>query len=61
MRRNRRKRRVVLVDGVGVAINDQDLAHARRSGQCGAEPDPYALIVESPLIVVEVVSPSSAR
>jgi Uma2 family endonuclease len=29
--------------------------------QCGAEPDPDALIIESPLIVVEVVSPSSER
>jgi len=29
--------------------------------QCGADPDPDSLIIESPLIVVEVVSPSIER
>lgn len=50
---------VVFVDGVGVPINDRTLRIPDVMVQCGAEPDPNALIVESPLIVVEVVSPSS--
>jgi Uma2 family endonuclease len=52
---------VVLIDGVGVAINDRTLRIPDVLVQCGAEPDPDALVVESPLIVVEVVSPSSER
>ena len=51
---------VVFIDGVGVAINDKTLRIPDVLVQCGAEPDPDALIV-SPLIVVEVVSPSSER
>jgi Uma2 family endonuclease len=52
---------VVLIDGVGVAINDNTLRTPDVLVQCGAEPDPDALVIESPLIVVEVVSPSSER
>jgi Uma2 family endonuclease len=52
---------VILIDGVGVKINDKTLRIPDVLVQCGAEPDPEALIVESPLIVVEVVSPSSER
>jgi Uma2 family endonuclease len=52
---------VVLVDGVGVPINDRTLRIPDVPVQCGAEPAPDALIVESPQIVVEVVSPSSER
>lgn len=52
---------LVLIDGVGVAINDKTLRMPDVFVQCGAEPDPDALIIESPLIVVEVVSPSSER
>jgi Uma2 family endonuclease len=52
---------LVLIDGVGVAINDKTLRIPDVLVQCGAEPDPEALIVESPIIVVEVVSPSSER
>jgi Uma2 family endonuclease len=52
---------VVLIDGVGVAINDKTLRIPDVLVQCGAEPDLDALIVELPLIVVEVVSPSSER
>jgi Uma2 family endonuclease len=51
---------VVLIDGVGVAINDKTVRIPDVLVQGGAEPDPDALIV-SPLIVVEVVSPSSER
>src|ERR1700722_15173778 len=50
---------VVFIDGVGVKINDKTLRIPDVLVQCGAEPDPDALIVGSPLIVVEVVSPSS--
>jgi Uma2 family endonuclease len=50
---------VVLVDGVGVAISDNTLRIPDALVQCGTEPDPDATIVENPLIVVEVVSPSS--
>jgi Uma2 family endonuclease len=52
---------LVLVDGVGVGINDKTLRIPDVLVHCGAEPDPDALIVESPVIVVEVVSPSSER
>ena len=52
---------VVFIDGVGVKINDKTLRIPDVLVQCGAEPDPDALIVGSPLIVVEVVSPSSER
>ncbi len=52
---------LVLIDGVGVAINDKTLRIPDVLVQCGAEPAPEALIVESPIIVVEVVSPSSER
>jgi Uma2 family endonuclease len=52
---------VVLIDGVGVSINDRTLRIPDVLVQCGADPDPDSLIIESPLIVVEVVSPSSER
>jgi Uma2 family endonuclease len=59
--RGARLPRVVLIDGVGIKINDKTLRIPDVLVQCGAQPDPDALIVESPLIVVEVVSPSSER
>jgi Uma2 family endonuclease len=59
--RGARLPRVVLIDGVGIKINDKTLRIPDALVQCGAEPDPDALIIESPLIVVEVVSPSSER
>src|SRR5438067_1331595 len=49
----------VFVDGVGVRINERTLRIPDVMVHCGADPDPDALIIESPLIVVEVVSPSS--
>jgi len=51
----------VFIDGVGVRINDATLRIPDVVVHCGAEPDPRAMIVGSPLIVVEVVSPSSER
>jgi len=50
---------LVFVDGVGVRINDKTLRIPDVMVHCGTRPDPKALIVEAPLIVVEVVSPSS--
>jgi Uma2 family endonuclease len=52
---------VVLVDEVGVAISDKTLRIPDVVVQCGAEPDPDSMIMESPLIVVEVISPSGER
>jgi Uma2 family endonuclease len=52
---------VVLLDGVGVPINERTLRMPDALLQCGTEPDPEALLIESPLIVVEVISPSSER
>ena len=52
---------MTLVDGVGVVVNDKTLRIPDVLVQCGAEPDPDAMIVESPLVVVEVVLPSSER
>ncbi len=51
----------VFIDGVGVRINKNTLRIPDVVLQCGVESDPKAMIVESPLIAVEVVSPSSER
>jgi Uma2 family endonuclease len=51
----------VFIDGVGVAINEKSLRIPDVVVQSGAAADPKAMIVQSPLIVVEVVSPSSER
>jgi Uma2 family endonuclease len=50
---------LVFIDGVGVAISEKTLRIPDVLVHCGAEPALDAMIVESPLIVVEVVSPSS--
>jgi Uma2 family endonuclease len=50
---------VVLVDGVGVGISENTLRIPDAVVHCGAEPDPDAMVIETPLIVVEVVSRSS--
>jgi Uma2 family endonuclease len=52
---------VVLVDGVGVAIGDNTVRIPDVLVQCGTEPDPDSVLIESPLVVVEVVSRSSER
>jgi Uma2 family endonuclease len=51
----------VFIDGVGVKINDKNLRIPDVVVHCGAELDPNAMIIESPVIAVEVVSPSSER
>jgi Uma2 family endonuclease len=52
---------IVLVDGVGVTINQRTLRIPDVLVHCGADPAPDALTVDNPVIVVEVVSPSSER
>jgi Uma2 family endonuclease len=51
----------VFIDGVGITINENTLRIPDASVQCGVDPDFDAMIIEAPLIVVEVVSPSSER
>jgi Uma2 family endonuclease len=51
----------VFTDGVSVAINDETLRIPDASVQCEVPPDLNSTIIEAPLIVVEVVSPSSER
>lgn len=51
----------VFIDGIAVAINENTVRIPDVIVQCGAEPQPGAMLAESPLIVVEVVSPSSER
>lgn len=50
---------VVFVDGVGIRIDNNRMRIPDVLVQCGKAPDPDALTVDHPLIVVEVVSPSS--
>jgi Uma2 family endonuclease len=49
----------VFTDGVTVMINDHTAREPDASVQCDGRLDPDSMIVESPVIVVEVVSPSS--
>jgi Uma2 family endonuclease len=52
---------VVFIDGIGVPIGERSLRMPDVLVLCGAEPDPEAVIIECPLIVVEVGSPSNER
>jgi len=49
----------VFIDGVGVKIKDDTLRIPDVVVHCGAGPDPGAMFIETPMIAVEVVSPSS--
>jgi Uma2 family endonuclease len=51
----------VFTDGVAVAINDDTAREPDASVQCGVEVDLDSVMIEAPLIVVEVASPSSER
>ena len=51
----------VFIDGVGVKINEKTLRIPDIVVHCGAELNPNAMIAESPVIAVELVSPSSER
>lgn len=52
---------VVFIDGVGLRVGDQTVRIPDVVVHCGAEPDPAAVLIDSPIIVVEVTSPSSER
>jgi Uma2 family endonuclease len=49
----------VFTDGVGVRTGEATVREPDASVQCGVSADPDAMILERPLIVVEVVSPGS--
>ncbi|EJW10819.1 hypothetical protein A33M_4052 [Rhodovulum sp. PH10] len=51
----------VFIDGVGVRVGERTVRIPDVVVHCGAEPDPDALLIDTPVIVVEVVSPSSER
>jgi Uma2 family endonuclease len=51
----------VLPDGPGVVINDRTTRVPDASVQCRAKQDPESLVLAAPLIVLEVVSPSTER
>ena len=51
----------VYTDGIGVAIADRHWRIPDASVQCGGSVDPYATMLPDPIILVEVISPSSAR
>jgi Uma2 family endonuclease len=48
-------------DGVSIKINEKTAREPDVSVQCGRAPEANSLLLESPVIVVEVVSPASAR
>jgi Uma2 family endonuclease len=52
---------VVFTDGATVVINDHTAREPDASVQCGVVTDLSAMILQAPVIVVEVVSPSSER
>jgi Uma2 family endonuclease len=51
----------VFPDGAGVVINDNTTRIPDASVQCGVRVKPKSMILEAPLIVLEVVSPSSEQ
>ncbi len=51
----------VFTDGVGVVINDDTTRIPDASVQCGVKLKPRSMVLEVPLIVLEVTSPSSEQ
>jgi Uma2 family endonuclease len=51
----------VFTDGVGVVINDNTTRIPDASVQCGVKLNLESMVLEAPLIVLEVISPSSER
>ncbi|KAA5601139.1 Uma2 family endonuclease [Blastochloris sulfoviridis] len=51
----------VFTDGVGIAVNKDTVREPDASVQCGVPADLDAKLIEAPVIVVEVTSPSSER
>jgi Uma2 family endonuclease len=51
----------VFTDGMTVKIDDYTAREPDASVQCGVKVDPEMIILDAPLIVVEVISPSSEK
>src|SRR5262245_332062 len=51
----------VFTDGMAVVIDDQHSREPDASVQCGVSTDLDSMVLEAPLIVVEITSPSSER
>jgi Uma2 family endonuclease len=51
----------VLPDGPGIVINDSNMRIPDAAVQCGVKQNFEALVLRAPVIVLEVVSPSSER
>lgn len=51
----------VFTDGMSVVIDDQNTREPDASVQCGVDVNLNSMILEAPMIVVEVASPSSER
>jgi Uma2 family endonuclease len=51
----------VLISGAGIAIGDDTVLDPDVSVQCGEKLDLDAMLLEAPLIVVEIASPSKAQ
>ena len=51
----------VYTDGMAVVIDRHHSREPDAAIQCGKQPDPDSAVLDAPLIVVEVVSPSSER
>jgi Uma2 family endonuclease len=49
----------VFVDGVGIAVNKDTLRIPDVALQCGVDPNPKAMTIDAPLVVVEIASASS--
>jgi Uma2 family endonuclease len=52
---------IVYTDGMTVVIDDEHAREPDAAVQCGVAFDPNTMILEAPVIVVEVTSPSSER
>jgi len=52
---------IVFTDGVSIALNEYTTREPDASVQCGDAPDLDATSIETPVIVVEISSPSSER
>ncbi len=51
----------VFTDGMTVRIDERTAREPDASVQCGVEQDDSAVVLDAPMIVVEVISPSSER
>jgi Uma2 family endonuclease len=51
----------VFTDGMTVVIDNEHAREPDAAVQCGVPFDPVTMVLEAPLIVVEIVSPSSER